>query len=103
MLYEVITHVSIPVSIKISPYASNLAAVVKKLDDAGADAITMFNRFYNVDFDIMTDEVIAGDPYSSELDYYNTLRWMSIMSGKVNTDLSASTGVYTADKASKMT
>jgi len=102
ILENVKKHVSIPVSIKISPYASNLAAVVKKLDDAGADAITMFNRFYNVDFDIMTDEVIAGDPYSSELDYYNTLRWMSIMSGKVNTDLSASTGVYTADTAIKM-
>ena len=95
-------YVKIPVAIKIAPYSSNLAAMVKKLDDAGADAITMFNRFYNVDFDIMTDEVKAGNPYSSSQDYYNTLRWVSIMSGKVKCDLSASTGVHSAETAIKM-
>ncbi len=94
--------VKIPVAIKIAPYSSNLAALVKKLESAGADAITMFNRFYNVDFDIMTDEVKAGNPYSSEQDYYNTLRWVSIMSGKVSCDLSASTGIHSAETAIKM-
>ena len=95
-------YVKIPVSIKIAPYSSNLAAMVKKLDEAGADAVTMFNRFYNVDFDIMTDEVKAGNPYSSSEDYYNTLRWVSIMSGKVGCDLSASTGIHSAESAIKM-
>ncbi len=96
------TKVSIPVSIKIAPYSSNLAAVIKKMNDVGVDGITMFNRFYNVDFDIMSDTVKAGDPYSSEMDYYNTLRWISIMSGKVTTDLSASTGIHSAETAIKM-
>ncbi len=95
-------NVSIPVCVKIAPYSSNLAAMVKKIDDAGVNAITMFNRFYNVDFDIMTDEVKAGDPYSSNMDYFNTLRWISIMSGKVNCDLSASTGIHSAETAIKM-
>lgn len=95
-------HVSVPVAIKIAPYSSNLAAVVKKLNDAGVNGIALFNRFYNVDFDIMTDEVKAGDPYSSEMDYFNTLRWISIMSGKVTTDLSASTGIHSAETAIKM-
>ena len=95
-------HIAIPVSVKLAPYSSNLAAVIKKLDDAGVDGVTMFNRFYNVDFDIMTDEIKAGDPYSSKMDYYNTLRWVSIMSGKVGCDLSASTGIHNAETAIKM-
>lgn len=102
IIQKVKEHVNIPVAIKIAPYSSNLAAIVKKLDDAGADGITMFNRFYNVDFDIMTDEVKAGNPYSSDQDYYNTLRWVSILSGKVKTDLAASTGIHSAETAIKM-
>lgn len=102
IIQKVKEHVSIPVAIKIAPYSSNLAAIVKKLDDAGADGITMFNRFYNVDFDIMTDEVKAGNPYSSDQDYYNTLRWVSILSGKVKADLAASTGIHSAETAIKM-
>ncbi len=102
IIQKVKEHVKIPVAIKIAPYSSNLAAIVKKLDDAGADGITMFNRFYNVDFDIMTDEVKAGNPYSSDQDFYNTLRWVSILSGKVNADLAASTGIHSAETAIKM-
>lgn len=107
LFYEAIvekvkSHVAIPVSIKIAPYSSNLACSIKKMDDLGVDGITMFNRFYNVDFDIYTDEVIAGYPYSTNEEYYNALRWISIMSGKVNTDLSASTGVHNAETAIKM-
>ncbi|SMO64533.1 dihydroorotate dehydrogenase (fumarate) [Saccharicrinis carchari] len=102
IIEKVKQHVQIPVAIKIAPYSSNLAAMVKKLDDAGADGITLFNRFYNVDFDIMTDEVKAGNPYSSEHDYFNTLRWISILSGKVNADLAASTGIHSAETAIKM-
>ncbi len=102
IIQKVKEHVNIPVAIKIAPYSSNLAAMVKKLDDAGADGITMFNRFYNVDFDIMTDEVKAGNPYSSDQDYYNTLRWVSILSGKVKGDLAASTGIHSAETAIKM-
>ena len=102
IIQKVKEHVKIPVAVKIAPYSSNLAAIVKKLDDAGADGITMFNRFYNVDFDIMTDEVKAGNPYSSDQDFYNTLRWVSILSGKVNADLAASTGIHSAETAIKM-
>ncbi len=102
IIQKVKEHVNIPVAIKIAPYSSNLAAVVKKLDEAGVDGITMFNRFYNVDFDIMTDEVKAGNPYSSDQDYFNTLRWVSILSGKVNADLAASTGIHNAETAIKM-
>ncbi len=102
ILEKVKQYVKIPVAIKIAPYSSNLAAMVKKLEEGGADAVTMFNRFYNVDFDIMTDEVKAGNPYSSGQDYYNTLRWVSILSGKVNCDLSASTGIHSAETAIKM-
>jgi dihydroorotate dehydrogenase (fumarate) len=102
IIEKVKAQVSIPVCIKIAPYSSNLAAIIKKMDDAGVNAVTMFNRFYNVDFDIMTDEVKAGDPYSSEMDYFNTLRWISIMSGKVKCDLSASTGIHSAETAIKM-
>ncbi len=95
-------HIKIPLSVKIAPYSSNLAAVIQQFDKMNVDGVTLFNRFYNVDFDIYTDDVIAGSSYSTSEDYYNTLRWISIMSGKVNTDLSASTGIHSAETAIKM-
>ena len=54
----------------------------------------LFNRPYNTDFDIDKIEVSHGSIYSTESEYNHTLRWISILSGNVSCDLSASTGIH---------
>jgi len=68
---------SIPVSIKISYYFSNLAAFVKKLSEAGIDGIVTFNRFFHPDFDIENFKVIPSNVFSYPSDLAISLRWTS--------------------------
>ena len=84
----------IPFAIKISYYFSNLAAFVKKLSETGIDGIVTFNRFFHPDFDIDTFKVIPSNVLSFPSDLGISLRWTSILSGRLGCDLIASTGVH---------
>jgi len=92
--------VSIPVSVKISSYSSNLATLIKKLDDI-VDGVVMFNRFYSPDFDINTLEVTSGQILSNGDDYKNSLRWIGIMRDRVSCSLAATTGLHTSESIIK--
>lgn len=94
--------VSLPIGVKISPYFTNLGAFIGRLAQLDIQGITLFNRFYNPDFDIESEKVVSGSIFSSENDYHNTLRWISIMSSRVKCDLSASTGIHTSQTVMKM-
>ncbi|TLX72255.1 dihydroorotate dehydrogenase-like protein [Labilibacter sediminis] len=94
--------VSIPVSIKISNYFSNLAGMLKRFANAGVDGIVLFNRFYSPDIDIDTFDIVPAPIFSSPDDYILPLRWISIMSDRVDCDLSASTGVHDGTTLIKM-
>lgn len=95
-------HVSIPVSIKISPYFTDLGNVVSKFDMLGVDGIVMFNRFFTPDFDIENEQVVSGPVYSGPNDYGNVLRWVAMLKEKVTCHLGASGGVHSADTLFKM-
>lgn len=87
--------VSIPLIIKISPFFTNLSIFVDKLQACGASAITLFNRFYEPDINIETQEVGVGPVFSSPNDIRTSLRWTGILSSKEKmTQISASTGVH---------
>lgn len=92
---------SIPVGIKISPYFSHLPHFTSKLAEY-ADGVTLFNRFYNPDVNINTNKITTGSIFSSPGDYYNTLRWMTILSNSTNKPLSATTGIHTPETMIKM-
>ncbi len=98
---KVLQVVNIPVSIKISHYFSNLAAMVKKLGSSGIAGITIFNRFYTPDIDVNNQKIIAADVLSSPNDYYLPLRWIGILSGKVDCEIAATTGIHTVETALK--
>jgi dihydroorotate dehydrogenase (fumarate) len=91
----------LPIAVKISYYFSNLATTIKKISDEGADAITLFNRFYSPDFDIDTFEITPSNVLSQSGELNMSLRWVGMMSGRVNCDISASTGVYNGHDAIK--
>jgi dihydroorotate dehydrogenase (fumarate) len=99
---KVLAEVTIPVSIKISPYFSDLALMIKELSETKLSGITLFNRFYNIDIDIENKEMVPAQILSHPYDYLQSLRWIGIMSGRVQCDLAASTGIQDFQTAVKM-
>jgi len=99
---KVLAEVTIPVSIKISPYFADLAVMIKELSETKLSGITLFNRFYNIDIDINHKELVPAKILSSPHEFYQSLRWMGIMSGRVQCELAASTGIHDHQTAIKM-
>jgi len=98
MYYSIVNKVksvvSIPVSVKISPYFANLGKVITKLEGAGANGVVLFNRFSNPDIDIANERVTVADVYSIPTDIATSLRWIAIMAKHVKFDMAASTGIH---------
>lgn len=94
--------VTIPVAVKLSPFFSNLANMAKRLDEAGADALVLFNRFYQPDIDldnlVVRPNVILSTPHALRL----PLRWIAILYGRIRADLAATSGIHTAQDVIKM-
>ena len=86
--------IRIPVALKISTFQSNLLRYVEHIDQAGVEGIVLFNRSWLPDIDINHLVVSSGFVLSSPSDIGNTLRWVSLVSGRVNCDIVASTGVH---------
>ena len=98
IIREVRNYVNLPIAVKIGFYFTSLAQSVKKLSQSGIKGLVLFNRPYNTDINIDSLELSHGPIYSTNEEFTHTLRWMSILSGHVDCDLSASTGVHD-DKA----
>jgi dihydroorotate dehydrogenase (fumarate) len=94
IISKVLSKVKIPVAVKIGPYFTNLAKMVSKLSQSGVGAIVMFNRFYSPDFDINTLTEKSSNTLSTKVESSNVLRWIAIMSGRVECDLAATTGIH---------
>ena len=94
--------VTIPLSVKIGPYFTALPSLTTNLRKAGATALVLFNRFYQLDIDIASMELKPGYRFSTPTEIYQTVRWISILYDKVGCQLSASTGVHTAADAIKL-
>jgi dihydroorotate dehydrogenase (fumarate) len=94
IIREVRNYVNLPLAVKTGYYFSSLAQSVQKLSQSGIKGLVLFNRPYNTDFDIDNITLSHGSIYSSSEEFTHTLRWISILSGHVNCDLCASTGVH---------
>ncbi len=86
--------VEIPVALKIGPYFSGLAQTLIQLSRSGIRGLVLFNRPFPIDFDLETMELAPGVIYSSPAEMHQSLRWISILSGRVFCDLAAATGVH---------
>jgi dihydroorotate dehydrogenase (fumarate) len=85
----------IPVAVKLSPYFSNLANIAQRLDNAGADALVLFNRFYQPDIDLGKLEVQPNIVLSKSFDMRLPLRWIALLKGRIKAGLAATSGVHT--------
>jgi len=99
---EVKKHVTIPVSVKLGYYFTNLCSLAKRLVDAGADGLVFFNRYFRPDINTETLEVITDNYLSSPVESLVSMRWIALMTGKkLGADLVASTGVHDARGVAK--
>lgn len=101
ILRSVKEHVEIPVAVKIGPSFSSIAHMAKRLVEAGADALVLFNRFYQPDYDIENLEVTPHLVLSSSHEMRLPLRWVAILYGRIAADFAITSGVHTAEDAIK--
>lgn len=102
ILQAVKSEVNIPVAIKISPYFSNMANMAKKLSDAGANGLVLFNRFYQPDIDIDELEVVANVLLSTPQAMRLPMRWIAILYGRLPLDFAATSGIQRGHDVIKM-
>lgn len=85
--------VSIPVAVKLSPFFSSFGHMAKQLDDAGADALVLFNRFYQPDFNLQRLEVEPNLELSGAHEIRLPLLWIAVLYHRVSASLAATRGV----------
>jgi len=85
--------VTIPVAVKIGPFFSSMAYIAKKLAEAGADGLVLFNRFFQPDIDLETLEVVPRLVLSTPFENRLPLRWIAILFGRVDVDFALTRGV----------
>ena len=95
VLKEVKKNVRIPVAIKLSPFFTSMSNMAKRLDEAGADALVLFNRFYQPDFDLDNLNVVPNLMLSSSWEMRLPLRWTAILYGHIKASLAATSGIHT--------
>jgi len=95
VLTDVRASVTIPIAMKLSPYFSAMANMAQRLDQAGANGLVLFNRFYQPDLDPDNLEVITDLKLSTSTELRLPLRWIAILYGHVQADLALTTGVHT--------
>jgi dihydroorotate dehydrogenase (fumarate) len=88
--------VRIPLAVKLSLYFSSMVNMAQRLDQAGVDALVLFNRFYQPDFDLENLEVVPNLILSSSYEFLLRLHWVAIIYGHVRADLAVTGGVHTA-------
>ncbi|HEX5695385.1 MAG TPA: dihydroorotate dehydrogenase-like protein [Acidimicrobiia bacterium] len=93
--------VDVPLAVKVGPYFSAMASMARRLGEAGADGLVIFNRFYQPDIDLSTLEVTPNLQLSTSTELRLVLRWLAILSGRVDVDLAATTGVHVGEDAVK--
>lgn len=93
--------VTIPVALKLSPYFSNMAAMARRCDEAGANALVLFNRFYQPDMDLENLEIRTNVLLSTPQALRLPLRWVAILFGRVKADMAATSGVHTHEDVLK--
>ena len=94
--------VSIPISIKVGTYFTDMAKQMQQLSWMGIQGVTMFNKSVQMDVDIESETLRNATYLSTPEDIYNTLRWVAILTKKMRCDISASTGVFTSADVVKM-
>lgn len=102
ILKAVKSEVKIPVAVKLSPFFTNFANMARKLDEAGANGLVLFNRFYQPDIDLESLEVKPNILLSTPMAMRVPLRWIALLHGRIQANIAATSGIHRASDALKM-
>ncbi|MBF0287648.1 MAG: dihydroorotate dehydrogenase-like protein [SAR324 cluster bacterium] len=102
ILKSVKSALNIPVAVKLSPFFSNLANMAKQFEEAGADGLVLFNRFYRPDIDLENLEVSSSVLFSTPQAMRIPLCWIGLLYGRISVDLAATSGILSTDDVLKM-
>ena len=101
LVADVKSAIKIPLAVKLSPFVTSLPNFAKRIVDAGASGLVLFNRFYQPDFDLDELDIVHNLDLSTSAELRLPLRWISILSSKVNADYALTSGVHTAQDVLK--
>lgn len=96
LVAEVKSAIKIPLAVKLSPFITSLPNFAKRIVDAGASGLVLFNRFYQPDFDLEELDIIHSLELSNSSEVRLPLRWISILYGKVSADFALTSGVHSS-------
>ena len=94
VVHDVKKTVTIPVAVKLGPYFTSYANMAMRLKQAGADALVMFNRFYQPDIDLELLDVVPNLALSSSHEMRLPVRWVAVLFGRVPVDMAITSGVH---------
>lgn len=97
IIKEVKKYTTLPVSVKFGPLFTNPVNIIQRMDEAGADALVIFNRFYRPDINIDNETIVHNNILSGPEEMTQSLRWVSLLSDKVSCDVAANTGIHNAE------
>jgi len=94
--------VKIPVAVKLSPFFTNFTRFAQSLDRNGANALVLFNRFYQPDIELETLEISPNILLSTPMAMRLPMRWIALLYGRIGANLAATSGIHRASDALKM-
>jgi dihydroorotate dehydrogenase (fumarate) len=101
LVKDICKSLKIPVSVKLSPFFTAIPNFARRLSDAGAKGLVLFNRFYQPDFDLENLEVVPNLVLSNMHELRLPLRWIAILYGRVKADLALTSGIHSAEDVIK--
>jgi dihydroorotate dehydrogenase (fumarate) len=102
ILAAVKAEVKIPVAVKLSSFFTNFARFAREADRNGADALVLFNRFYQPDIELETLEISPNVLLSTPMAMRLPMRWIAMLYGRIGANLAATSGIHRATDALKM-
>lgn len=102
ILRAVKAEVTIPVAVKLSPFFSNFANMARRFEQAGANGLVLFNRFYQPDIDLEALEVKPNILLSTPMAMRLPMRWIALLHGRLQISLAATSGIHRGADALKM-
>lgn len=93
--------IQIPLAVKLSPFFSSIPNILTRIDEAGADALVLFNRFYQPDIDLENLETVPRLALSTSSELLLRLNWVAILFGHLEADMAITGGVHTAEDVLK--
>ena len=102
ILAAIKAELKIPVAVKLSPFFTNFARFARDADRNGANALVLFNRFYQPDIELETLEISPNVLLSTPMAMRLPMRWIAMLYGRIGADLAATSGIHRATDALKM-